>query len=229
MRFFPTDLAAFCDCTAKGTAMRLNDLATQQLLTRAREGEESAVQELLARHRDRLRQMVSVRMDPRLTARVDPSDVIQDAMAAAVQQLPAYLRRGDDAFYPWLRQLAWERLIDAHRRHIGAKRRSVKREARWNGELSDPSTVLLAERLAASGTSPSGLAMRNERKQRVQAALEGLMPEDREVVVLRHLEQLSHKEIAAVLRVSPEAARSRYRRAMERLASLLAGGAENLP
>ncbi len=173
--------------------------------------------------------MLSVRMDPRLAARLDPSDVIQDAMATAVRQLPAFLSTDRDAFYPWLRQLAMERMIDAHRRHVGAKRRSVDREERWDASYSDPSTVILAERLVASGTSPSGRAMRNERKQRVHAALEGLMPEDREVVVLRHLEQLSHKEIAAVLHVSPEAARSRYRRATERLASLLAGGAEDLP
>jgi RNA polymerase sigma-70 factor (ECF subfamily) len=207
--------------------MGLGDAATEDLLARARSGEDLAVQELLARYRDRLRQMVSVRMDPRLSARVDPSDVVQDAMAAAIQQLPAYLGRGDDAFYPWLRQIAVERLIDAHRRHVGAQRRSIVREEHRNVYMSDASTLLLAERIAASGTSPSGRAMRAERKQWVRAALDRLEPEEREIVILRHLEQMPHKEIAAVLEVTPEAARSRYRRAMERLAALLtdtAGG-----
>ena len=201
--------------------MGLSDVETENLLARARGGEDVAVQELLARYRDRLRRMVSVRMDPRLSARIDASDVVQDAMTAAVQQLPAYLSRGDDAFYPWLRQIALERLIDAHRRHVGAQRRSIAREERGNMHLSNASTLLLAERLAASGTSPSGRAMRREREQQVRAALDRLEPEEREIVVLRHLEQLSHREIAVVLEVTPEAARSRYRRAMERLAGLL--------
>lgn len=201
--------------------MGFGELATEHLLARARGGEDLAVQELLARYRGRIRQMVSLRMDPRLSARVDASDVVQDAMAAALQQLPAYLRRGDDAFYPWLRQIALERLIDAHRRHVGAQRRSVVREEQRNVYLSDASTLLLANRLAASGTSPSGRAMRGERKQQVRAALDRLEPEEREIVILRHLEQLPHKEIAAVLELTPEAARSRYRRAMERLAGLL--------
>jgi RNA polymerase sigma-70 factor (ECF subfamily) len=201
--------------------MGLGELATADLLAGARRGDDLAVQELLARYRNRLRQMVSVRMDPRLSARIDASDVVQDAMAAAVQQLPTYLGRGDDAFYPWLRQIAVERLIDAHRRHVGAQRRSIVREEQRNVYLSDASTLLLAERIAAIGTSPSGRAMRGERKQQIRAALDRLEPEEREIVILRHLEQLPHKEIAAVLKITPEAARSRYRRAMERLAGLL--------
>jgi len=172
--------------------------------------------------------MISVRMDPRLVARIDPSDVIQEAMADASRKLPEYLQQRRCAFYPWLRQIAWERLVQLHRRHVQAQRRSVTREARWNMNLSDASTMLLADRLAASGTSVGGRMVREELRQRVRRALDQLPPRDREVVVLRHLEQLSFKEIAAVLEISQAAAQSRYRRAVERLHDLLSDGSEGL-
>src|SRR5205823_9047828 len=110
----------------------------------ARRGDESAGHELLARHRDRLRRMVALRLDRRLAARLDPSDVVQEALADAARKLPAYLRDRPLPFYPWLRRLAWERLVKLHQRHVGAGRRSVTREE--PPELPEGSALELAER-----------------------------------------------------------------------------------
>lgn len=201
--------------------MAIDDLETQALLGRVRSGDAEAMQRLLGRHRSRLLRMVGVRMDPRLNPRVDASDVVQEALMEATRKLPDYLERGGCAFYPWLRRIAWERLAQLHRRHIEAQRRSVKREVRHGVGLSDRSTMLLAEQLAASGTSVGGQLVRKEVCLRVGQALEELPELDREAVVLRHLEQLSLGEAAAVLDISTEAARSRYRRAIERLHDVL--------
>lgn len=206
--------------------MVLDSSETEDLLARARRGDGAAVQKLLAKHRDRLRRMIAVRLDPRVAARIDPSDVIQEALVDATRKLPQYLERGGCAFYPWLRQIAWERLVKLHRRHVHAQCRSVRREAHRNMPLSNESTMLLAEQLAASGTGPGGRMVREEVRQRVQAALGKLPPHYREIVVLRNLEQLSFTEIADVLGVTPEAARSRYGRAAERLHDLLSAGSE---
>ena len=199
---------------------------TESLLRRAGEGDGRAMQELLMRHRERLHRMVAVRMDPRLARRLDPSDVIQEAMADASRRLPEYLGRRDCAFYPWLRGLAWDRLIDLHRRHIDAQCRSVERETHREMRMSNASTMMLAERLAASGTSPSGRMLKEELRQRVQRALDHLGPQGREVVTLRHLEQLSFREVADTMGVTEAAAQSRYRRAVERLHELLSDGSE---
>ena len=175
------------------------------------------------RHRSRLRQMVAVRIDPRLAARVDPSDVVQEALAEASQKLPEYLRERPLPFYPWLRQIAWETLVDMHTRHLAVQKRSVTREGRGHLVLPDESAMQLVDRLVGTGTSPSRQATRQEMRQRVRAALERLPVHDREVVILRHLEQLGFVEIAGVLGISEAATRSRYRRAVERLHNLLSG------
>ncbi len=190
---------------------------TEELLDRAGAGDRSARQELLARHRGRLRQMVALRIDRRMAARVDPSDVVQEALADAAQSLSDYLKNRPLPFYPWLRQFAWERLLQLHRFHLQAKRRSVDREQLRIFDLPDDSEVALAERLVNSGSSPSGRLLAAELRDRVQAALESLEPRDREVLVLRYLEQLTTKEIAAVLGISEAAVKTRHRRALERL------------
>ena len=177
--------------------------------------------QLLARHRDRLRQMVSVRIDPRLAARMDPSDVVQEALSEALQKLPAYLHDRPLPFYPRLRHIAWERLVRLHTQHLEAQKRTVTREDHRCLPLPDQSAVQLIDQLAASGTSPSGNMMRAEMRQRVRRALEQLAAKDREVVILRHLEQLAFKEIAAVLGITEAATHSRYRRAVERLHDVL--------
>lgn len=197
------------------------DPDTQELLRRVEQGDQSAVGELLARHRDRLRQMVAVRMDPRLAGRVDPSDVVQEALAEASQRLADYVRSRPLAYYPWLRQIAWQRLEHLHARHVGAQKRSVAREARQDMALSDESVMELAGRLAASGSSPSMHALRKELHSRVRGALEEMSPRDREILLLHYLEQLTFSEVAAVLQIAEPAARMRHIRALERLRARL--------
>ena len=194
---------------------------TDTLLRRAGAGDTSAAGQLLDRNRRRLRQMVAVRIDPRLSARVDPSDVVQEALAEASLRLPDYLRDRPLPFYPWLRQIAWERLVHLHYRHVEAQKRSVKREGRQVFFLPDQSAMQLADRLVAGGTSPSRNLLREELRERVRLVLDRLEPHDREVLVLWHLEQLSANEIAAVLEMTESGVKSRYRRALERLVHIL--------
>ncbi len=194
---------------------------TEELIQRAGTGDQPARQQLLARHRGRLRQMVALRIDRRMAARIDPSDVVQEALVDAAQGLSEYLKNRPLPFYPWLRQFAWERLLQLHRFHVQAQRRSVDREQLRIFDLPGESEVALAERLVNSGTSPSGRLLRAELRQRVQAALEDLEPRDREVLVLRYLEQLTSKEIAAVLGINEAAVKTRHRRALVRLRNRL--------
>jgi RNA polymerase sigma-70 factor (ECF subfamily) len=198
-----------------------DDRDTEELLDRARGGDRQAREQLLAQHRKRLRQMVALRMDRRLIAGVDPSDVVQEALTDAAQELSDYLRNPPLPFYPWLRQLAWERLIELHRRHLRAQKRSVQREDPDFLTLPEESAVQLAQRLLAPGSSPSEWLLREELRGRVQAALGQLSPRDREVLVLRHLEQLSTAEAAAVLGITQGAVKTRHLRALERLRALL--------
>ena len=196
---------------------------TEQLLEQAGRGDAAARQQLLARHRDRLRQMVRVRLDCRLAARVDPSDVVQEALADAALKLSDYLRRRPLPFYPWLRRLAWERLVKLHRRHIRARARSVTREVAGSLGLPDESALELAQKLIAPGTSPSNHLVREELRGRVQAALARLSETDREVLVLRYLEQLPNAAIGGVLGISEGAVKMRHLRALEHIRGLLSG------
>jgi RNA polymerase sigma-70 factor (ECF subfamily) len=194
---------------------------TEELLDRASQGDDSATQQLLARHRSRLRKMVGVRLDPRLAARLDPSDVVQETLIEAARQLPKYLENRPIAFYPWLRRIALNRLDKLHTKHIGTKSRSVDREEVPHLMLSDASVLRLARRLILDGTSPSGQMLREELRQWVRAALLKLDEIDREVLVLRFLEQLSTKEIAVTLGIAEGAVRVRQLRALRRLQFLL--------
>jgi RNA polymerase sigma-70 factor (ECF subfamily) len=193
---------------------------TEHLLERAAAGDDAARDRLLQRFRRRLRRMVAVRFDLRLAARVDPSDVVQETLAEAAAQLDRYLQERPLPFYPWLRQLAQRRLIELHRRHVLAQRRTVIREQELGG-LPDRSAVALAERLFGRLSSPSAHLHRQERRDRVRAALAALPDKDREVLVLRILEGLPTRETAAVLGMSEVAVRSRQVRALERLKALL--------
>src|SRR5215475_10273681 len=193
---------------------------TEHLLDRAAAGDGAARDQLLQRHRRRLGHMVAVRLDPRLAARVDPSDVVQETLAEAAANLDRYVRERPLPFYPWLRQLAQRRLIDLHRRHVQARRRSVSREAGPTG-LPDHSALALAERLFARTPSPSARLRTQERRDRLRAALEALPAQDREVLVLRILEGLPTRETAAVLGIGEVALRSRQVRALDRLKVLL--------
>jgi RNA polymerase sigma-70 factor (ECF subfamily) len=194
---------------------------TDELVERAARGEDAARHQLLARHRDRLKRMVAVHLDRRLAARVDPSDIVQEALLDAHRELSDYLRSRPLPLYPWLRQLAWERLLKWHRAHIRVQKRSVGREESRDLALPEESAMLLAHRLIAAGTSPSRRLIRDELRQRVRAALEAAPPRDREVLVMRHLEEMSAAEIAATLGITERAAKARHTRALERLRNLL--------
>jgi RNA polymerase sigma-70 factor (ECF subfamily) len=193
---------------------------TDILVERARRGDAAAAHELLVRHQDRLTRMVAVRLDRRLAARVDSADIVQDALLDAAQNLDEYLRTQPLPYYAWLRQFAWQRLSKLHRHHLGTQRRNAGREQSFEWPLPDQSAALLAQRLLANnGTSPSRQAMRSELRERVQAALNRLSPRDREVLVLRHLEQMTTAE-AATLGISEAAIKKRHVRALERLREL---------
>jgi RNA polymerase sigma-70 factor (ECF subfamily) len=165
--------------------------------------------------------MIALRLDRRLSARVDPSDVLQETLAEAYQKLPEYLRTQPIPFYPWLRQMAWQKIVHLHRQHLLAQARAVTREERFDVALPDESALDLAQRLIAKNASPSRQMLHEELKNRVRAALGRLDPRDREVLVLRFLEQLSIEEAAAVLEVTKEAVKSRQRRALERFSDML--------
>jgi len=198
-----------------------SDSEIDTLLQRAGRADDDARQALLARHRDRLRKMVALRLDRRLAARIDPSDVVQEALVDADQELSDYLAQRSMPFYAWLRRFAWDRLVDHHRRHVLAQRRSVDREDLSFVTFPDQSAMMLADRLAASGTSPSRRMMREESRQRVQKALARLPVRDREVLVLLYMEELSAVEIAAVLSTTQGAIRTRHVRALEKLRRLI--------
>jgi RNA polymerase sigma-70 factor (ECF subfamily) len=195
----------------------MNDEATRELLERLVRGDAQASEELLQRHRTRLRRMVALRLDGRLDARVDASDIVQEALLDAAQGLADYARTQPVPFYPWLRRLAWEKVVDVQRRHVDARRRSIEREEARLAALPDHSSVQLAERLLAGGLSPAESLVRRERLARVRTALGRLPDTYHEVLVLRYLEQLDTLETAAVLGVSEGVVKGRHRRALERL------------
>jgi RNA polymerase sigma-70 factor (ECF subfamily) len=194
---------------------------TNELLKQAAKGDRSAVDTLFARNRERLLRMVRLRLDARLAARIDPSDVVQEALMDAAGKLPDYLAKRPVAFYPWLRRLAWEKLVKLHERHLHANKRSVLREEPVNWRLPDDSLFDLARRLALPGSTPSRQLVRQEQSRRVRTALMRLPEGDREVLVLRYLEELTTDEVAAVLGISGAAVKMRHRRALDRLARFL--------
>lgn len=196
-------------------------LQTQDLLNLARNGEREAVNRLLDRHREALRRMVDARMDPVLKRRVDASDIVQNVMVDANRRLEAYLANPAMPFHAWLRQMAKDRLIDAHRHHREAAQRSMDREQSPLAGGADCSTMNLAEHLVDRQPTPAAAAAWHELEVRFKAALDRLEDEDREIVLLRHFEQLGNSEVAELLQLSPPAASMRYLRAMRRMRQFL--------
>jgi RNA polymerase sigma-70 factor (ECF subfamily) len=167
--------------------------------------------------------MVATRIDSRLRTRVDPSDVVQDTLTRASLHRHQFEGDRQASFYAWLRGIALNRLIDLQRRHIGAERRSVLREVPWRSlRLNEHSSVALAELLADSDSGPQRRFEKNEAVERLQAALKKLSDIDRELLVMRHLEQMSPDEIAAVLGMSRTNVSTRHLRALQRLQKVLA-------
>ena len=186
-------------------------------------GNGGVLSELLGQHRDRLRQMVKLRMDRRLRGRVDPSDVIQEAYFEASRRLAEYLHGPPIPFFLWLRFLTGQQLASAHRRHLGIQARDAGREVSlYQGALPEATSAALAAQLVGRISSPSDAAMRAEMQVRLQEALNTLQPLDREVLTLRHFEQLSNVEAAQVLGLKPTASSNRYIRAIAKLKDILA-------
>ena len=201
-----------------------HDSDTAALIERTARGDATARQQLLMRYRDRLLRMVALRIDRRLNARVDPSDVVQEALADASLRLDDYIKTRPLPLYPWLRELTAERLSKVHRHHIHTQRRSVAREHQSDRlPLDEESVAELVERLCDRGSSPSGRLNRNEQREQLMAALILLLPQDREILVMRHLEQMEISEIAASLGISEGAVRNRHFRAVLRLRANLGG------
>jgi RNA polymerase sigma-70 factor, ECF subfamily len=199
---------------------------TDELLDLAALGDREASSRLFDRHRDQLRKMIAVRLDSRLTARLDPSDVVQETLIQASRRLPKYLEDRAIPFYPWLRRIALDRLNRVHKQHLDRGNRRVDCEEPMGWQLSNESLLKLAGRFIAKNSSPSRQSAREELRERVRKALEFLKEQDRELLILRFLEQLSIKEVADVLGISEGAVNMRQLRALDRLRKLLDLNAE---
>jgi RNA polymerase sigma-70 factor (ECF subfamily) len=198
---------------------------TNQMLDDARAGDSQAVDRLLGEFREPLRRVVHLRLDPVLARRVDASDIVQDVLLEANQRLAEYLKSPAMPFHLWLRHLAQDRVIDTHRRHRLAQRRSIDREqpiARpaW----VDESSLQLVARLVDGERTPASAAIHQELQRRLDDALTELGEADREIILMRHHEQLSNQEVAAVLELTEAAASMRYLRALRRLREVLTPG-----
>ena len=196
---------------------------TDELLNDARTGTPDAAEGLLADFREPLRRMIQLRLDPALARRVDASDIVQDVLLEANQRLADYLKKPDMPFHLWLRHLAKDRIIDTHRRHRLAQRRSIDREqpiARpgWD---DDESAANLVQSLVDGEKTPATGAMVRELQDRLAVAIDGLAEDDREIILMRHHEALSNQETAAALSLTEAAASMRYLRALRRLRTVL--------
>jgi RNA polymerase sigma-70 factor (ECF subfamily) len=203
--------------------MSLHSSQTQDLLDQARQGAPAAVDRLLDAHREGLRRMIALRIDPALARRVDASDVAQEVMMEANRRLQDYLRDPSAMpFHLWLRYIALDHIKDAHRRHRQAQRRSLDREqALVPAGLADQSSLDLAAQFIDRELTPASAAMRQEMERRLHSALGQLDEEDREILLMRHFEQLSNQEVAQILKVSEPAASMRCLRAQRKLRAFL--------
>jgi RNA polymerase sigma-70 factor (ECF subfamily) len=195
---------------------------TPELLHRVADGDGESWAILLARHRERLRRMIVFRLDQRVQGRLDPSDVLQEVQLEAWQHVADYLRQPVVPFFLWLRGIAQNKLRELHRHHLGTQIRDVAREISiYRGALPEATSAALAAQLLGHGTQPSQAAIRAEVKVRLQEALNQMDPLDREVLALRHFEQLSPRETAQLLNIKEKAAGMRYVRALRRLKEIL--------
>jgi len=185
---------------------------------RAASGEVSALDPIFTAYRERLKRLVTIRLDPRLQSRVDASDVIQEGLIDAWARLPDYLADPTRMpFYLWIRFLVRQRVAEAHRRHFGEGRDAGREISLYRSAMPEVNTAALAAHLLGQITSPSEAAIRAERCIRLQEALNAMDDIDREILVLRHYEQLSNGEAALVLGLDKSAASKRYIRALIRL------------
>jgi RNA polymerase sigma-70 factor, ECF subfamily len=195
---------------------------TQDLLADAKGGNPEAVNRLMDRHRDSLRRMVQLRLDQRIQRRIDVSDIVQDVLVEANRRLKEYLAQPAMPYHLWLRQIAQDRIIDAHRRHRASAKRSVDRERPLAvPSAEDHSTMDLVVQLAGRDLTPATAAAQHEMAKVVEAAIAKLPDQDCEIIIMRHYEQLSNQEIAQALGLTEPAASMRYLRALRRLKELM--------
>lgn len=193
-----------------------------ELILRAANADQSALGELFHQHHDRLQRMIRLRLDHRLQGRLDPSDVLQEAYLEYARALPEYVKNPQAPFYLWLRCITGRKLRALHRAHLGTRMRDAGREISLHqGALPEASSVSLAAQLLGRFTTPSQAVLRAELQLRIQDALSEMEPLDREVLALRHYEQLNNRETAYVLDVSEAAASVRFIRALRRLKEIL--------
>jgi RNA polymerase sigma-70 factor (ECF subfamily) len=195
---------------------------TQELLDRARQGQAEAVDRLLDAHREPLRRMIDLRLDPALAARIDASDIVQDVLLEAHRRLQDYLLEPAMPFRLWLRHIAKDHVIDAHRRHRQAQRRSLDREQPLvPAVLADHSSLELAGQLLDHERTPASAAVQRELQRKLDGAIADLDEDDREVILMRHREQMSNQQVALALGLTEAAASMRYLRAIRRLRAVL--------
>jgi RNA polymerase sigma-70 factor (ECF subfamily) len=200
------------------------DAEIAALVARLRAGDHSALGALFDKHRDKLRRMVQLRLDSRLAGRVSPSDVLQEAYIDALKRVEHYFDKPDQPFFGWLRLVVGQRLADVHREHL-AQKRNASRDVQIHVGGPGADSACIAAMLLGNLTSPSHAAAKNEALVKLEEALEQMDPIDREVLALRHFEELSNAETAALLGIEPPAASKRYVRALARLKQIL----ETLP
>ncbi len=203
---------------------------TEELLGDAREGNAEAVNKLIDRHRNAILRLVRMRLDRRIQPRVGVSDVVQDVFIEANRRLQKYLQDPIMPFHLWLRQIAKDRIIDAHRRHRVSKKRSVDREqpAHLPGNM-DHSSMALANQLVDGEVTPMAAATQRELAARVEQTIGELPEQDRDILLMRHYEFLSNQEVAEALGLSQPAASMRYLRAIRRMRELLIVDEEDSP
>jgi RNA polymerase sigma-70 factor (ECF subfamily) len=188
-----------------------------ELLARVKDGDQHALAELFSMYRDRLWRIINFRLDSRLLGRVDADDILQEAYLAAAQRIEHYLDDSTSTFFIWLRLIANQTLIDVHRRHLGAKMRDASRDMSIHAHYAQATSMSIASQLLGNFTSPSQVAMRDEVAAQLDKAIESMEPIDREVLALRHFEELTNSEVAEVLDIQQKAASIRYVRALKRL------------
>lgn len=195
---------------------------TQELLVGAKEGDSAAVDNLLDRHRESLRRMIGMRLDQKIKRRVDVSDIVQEVLVEANRRLQDYLQNPVMAFHLWIRQIAKDRIIDAHRRHRVSAKRSIDREQPLVAAGAvDQSTIELAAQLCDPELTPAAAATQRELAQHIQQSISLLPDRDREIILMRHYEQLSNQDIAEALELTEPAASMRYLRALKKLRQIL--------
>jgi RNA polymerase sigma-70 factor, ECF subfamily len=196
------------------------DTEVAALVARLRAGDQTALAELFDKHRDKLRRMVQLRLDHRLAGRVSASDVLQEAYIDALKRVEHYFEKPDQPFFGWLRLVVGQRLADVRREHL-AQKRNASKDVSIHPAGAGTDSGCIAAFLMGHLSSPSGVAVKNETYARLEEALEQMDPLDREVLALRHFEELSNTETAELLGIQPPAASKRYVRALARLKEIL--------